>query len=257
MHVAPHLASANALLEQGCYAEAQQALTEAAVQHPLCAETRHCLGQLFLQRGEWEVAAHWLDAALQRSPGRRDTRFQLAWSLWKLHRPQAGLDLLATLESTPTISHLRARLLLDLGRANDALVALSGCELPAADLERGWACWLVGQMDPAKHAWSRWLRAGAADWGTKDALAICLFLLGGGPRVPLCPERPREPIQHLARWFRWLCQHGYDGELEQLIDRGRTLPLPLWRGLQKEWLATAQAEKKPALVDRLRTDVEC
>jgi hypothetical protein len=101
---------------------------------------------------------------------------------------------------------------------------------------------VVDEPREATQAWERWLRAGAADWGTKDALATMLFLLAGGRRPGAAPERPAEPVRHLSDWLRWLARHGRADDVRTVLLRGPRLDPALWGALRPSWLAALAAE---------------
>jgi len=157
----------DALLEAGRYAEAEAALRAAAPADMACARR---LGRLLLQRGAWAEALPWLSSA----PPADDVAFDRAWCLFQLGQPAAAAELLAPLSDDPRAAHLLGRALLEAGRAAEAIAPLTACGLPAADLQLGWCHLVAGRPERAAACWERWMRAGAADWGTKDALALFL-----------------------------------------------------------------------------------
>ncbi|MEB3328488.1 MAG: tetratricopeptide repeat protein [Candidatus Sericytochromatia bacterium] len=234
------LADANTLLAAGRWAEAEAVLAEAARGGQ--AEAALALGRLALQRGAWAQAAAWLTQAREGATDPSAGAFELAWCQLKLGRAREAEALLADLPPGPAALHLLGRARLEVGRGPEARAPLQACGLPAADLELGWAHWLADEPREASRAWQRWLRAGAADWGTKDALATWLFLRTGGPQPDGRPERPAEPVRHLSDWLRWLLRHGRRADVEAAWQRGPRLHRGLWEALRPSWEAVLEAE---------------
>jgi tetratricopeptide (TPR) repeat protein len=237
---------AETLLAAGRWTEAEAVLRAAAGGG--CAAAARRLGRLRLQRGAWAEAAGWLEraGAAEDAPG--DGAFELAWCRLKLGQATEAEALLRHLEPTPAVLHLLGRARLEAGRGPEARAPLEACGLPAADLELGWAHWLADEPQAATRAWQRWLRAGAADWGTKDALATWLFLLVGGSQPGGRPERPAEPVRHLSDWLRWLLRHGRHADVESVLLRGPRLDPGLWAALRPSWQSVLQAEGQLARV---------
>jgi tetratricopeptide (TPR) repeat protein len=229
---------ADALLAAGRWAEAEALLTPAAAGG--CAQAALALGRILLQRGAWREAAEWLARA--RRPDDSAGTFELAWCRLKLGEAAEAEALLANLPPSPQVLHQLGRARLEAGRGPEARAPLQACGLPAADLELGWAHWLADEPRDATRAWERWLRAGAADWGTKDTLATWLFLLTGGRQPGGRPERPAEPVRHLSDWLRWLLRHGREADVQAVLLRGPRLDRGLWDALRPSWCAVLEAE---------------
>lgn len=242
------LADALALLEAGRYEDAETALRALA---PAVPEAGAHLGRLLLQRGAWPEALPWLERAHAAAAGDADLAFARGWCLFKLDRPAEAADVLEPIQDRPDAALLLGRAWLEAGRAAEALGPLEACGLPAADLAAGWCHFVCGRTARAASCWERWMRAGAADWGTKDALATFLFLLGGGARPSGRPERPAEPLRDMDLWFRLLVRYGLWDEVGAAIDRGPALDPILWAGLRARWRATLEREGRPAEASRL------
>lgn len=246
------VAVALTLLEAGRYDAAEAHLRAAAELSPAGAEApRRLLGRLLLRRGAWAEALPWLTRAHGDSPGDSDVAFDLGWCLFKLDHPAQAAGVLEPLQDRADAALLLGRAWLEVGRAVDALGPLTACDLPAADLPAGWCHYVLGRPAAAAACWERWMRAGAADWGTKDALARFLFLMGGGPRPKGRPERPAEPLRDMDRWFRLLVRYGREADVEAALARGPELDPLLWRGLRQRWADTLKQEGRPARADRL------
>jgi tetratricopeptide (TPR) repeat protein len=245
------VARAHALLEQGRYDEAEALLRASALAAPGHVASGRLLGKLLLQRGAWEAAAPWLGAAAAAAPPDDAVAFDLAWCLFKLDRPAEAAALLEPLRGRPDAAHLLGRAWLEAGRAEDARPVLAGCGLPAADLDLGWCHFVAGRPDEAAACWERWMRAGAADWGTKDTLATFLFLVGGGARPSGRPERPAEPLRDLDRWIGLLARYRLVDEIVAAIERGPALDPAMWQALRPMWGATLRREGLADLGARL------
>lgn len=246
----PPLAAALALLEAGRYDDAETAFrAEAAA--PGGEAACGPLGRLLLQRGAWAEACPWLARAHGAAPDDREIAFALGWCLFKLDRPSEASTVLVPIQEWPDAALLLGRAWLEAGRAAEALGPLEACGLPAADLPSGWCHYVSGRTTSAAACWERWMRAGAADWGTKDALAMFLFLLGGGARPSGQPERPAEPLRDMTLWFRLLVRYGLWNDVEAAVRRGPALEPVLWRALRARWHETLQNEGRSAEADRL------
>lgn len=200
------------------------------------------MGSVLLQRGEWESALPYLQSAVTADPGDSATRFNLGWCLYKLERYEEAEAALQPLDERPDVQHLMGKICLEAGQGERALAYLEACPLPAAGLARGWARYVAGKPQAAADCWQEWLRAGAADWGTKDTLAMFLFLLQGGRRPSGQPERPAEPLRDMDHWFRILLRYQRFEDVEAVIRRGPQLGDRLWRPLRKKWAATLVKE---------------
>lgn len=224
--------------------EAERLLTEAVAEAPGgYGVPRRLLGILYFQRGAWAEAEPLLHAAALVEPDNQDLRFQLGWCLYKLERYDEALDALEPLKERPEALHVLGKIHLECGRAAEALALLGTCPLPAAGLARGWAYYLTGQRSAAAACWDEWMRAGAADWGTKDTLSTFLFLLDGGRRPSGQPERPAEPLRDMDQWFRLLLRHQRFDDVEAVIQRAPQLGDRLWVPLRKLWGRTLAREE--------------
>ena len=97
---------------------------------------------------------------------------------------------------------------------------------------------VAAEAGPERDAW---LRAGAADWATKDALGLVLALIGGGTLPTSAPERPAEPVAELGLWLRWLLRHERFEDVERWVEGAMRLPAGWWVPLRREWgIALAQ-----------------
>ena len=232
-----------AYTELGRHAEGEACLRQAIAESPPGFVVPHAVwGARLLERGDWAEAQPLLAAAHQAAPGDADVRFKLGWCLFHLERFEEAEEVLQPLSGMPHAQQLLGQVLLEAGQAGRALEPLKACPLPSAGLARGWALYLTEQPQAASEAWNDWLRAGAADWGTKDTLAKFLFLLMGGSRPTTQPERPAEPLRDMDRWFRLLLRHHRFDEVQAVIERGPELGERLWRPLRKRWGITLLKE---------------
>jgi tetratricopeptide (TPR) repeat protein len=234
---------AGAQLNLGRYDEAEANFRRAIAEAPATfVPPRRMLGMLHLQRGEWAEALPLLKDADTYAPGDAEVRFNLGWCLYKLERWDEAEEVLRSLADLPNAQHLLGKVLLEAGRGEQALPLLEACSLPAAGLARGWAYYVVGRNVAAADVWNEWLRAGAADWGTKDTLSMFLFLMQGGRRPSGEPERPAEPLRDMDQWFRLLLRHQRFDDVEAVIGRGPELGERLWVPLRKKWGITLAKE---------------
>lgn len=232
-----------ALLNLGRNQEAEAALEQAVAEAPAASWLpRRALGTLRLQRGDWHGALPLLEAAVAAAPGDEESRFACGWCLYKLGRLEAARERLLPLAERPDVQHLLGQVALELGEADEALRLLSATPLPAAGLARGWAYMVAGHAREAAACWDDWMRAGAADWGTKDALATFLFLMQGGRPPSGQPERPAEPVRDMDQWFRLLLRYERFDEVEAIIQRGPELGAPLWPLLRSRFAITLAKE---------------
>ncbi|MDB5098549.1 MAG: glycosyl transferase [Cyanobacteria bacterium RYN_339] len=228
-------------LQQGRNVEAEQALEVAVNEAPPGFTRAHqLLGAQHMQRGNWHAALPLLEAAFGNEP--EEVRFNLAWCRFKLERYDEAAEILQPLAGTPEGQHLLGRVRLEQGQGEEALALLEACPLPPAGLARGWAFYLTGKPEKAAACWEEWLRAGAADWGTKDTLATFMFLIQGGRPPKGEPERPAEPLRDMNLWFRLLVRYHRFDDVEAVLGRGPQLGDRLWRPLRKLLAATLANE---------------
>lgn len=222
--------------------EAAEALLRAAVDEAPAGfgNAHRLLGGQVLQRGDWAGALPLLERAFAAEP--ETSRFNLGWCLYKLERYEEAIATLLPLAERQEVKHLIGKAYLEAGQGATALELLESCTLPPAGLARGWAYYVTGAGKPAAACWEEWMRAGAADWGTKDALATFLFLLDGGRPPKGQPERPAEPLRDMDQWFRLLLRHKRFDEVERAVSRGPQLAEPLWRQLRLKWGVTLAKE---------------
>jgi tetratricopeptide (TPR) repeat protein len=232
---------AYAWLQQGKNVEAEAALVQAVAEAPPGFTRAHqLLGGQHMQRGDWKQALPLLERAFANEP--EEVRFNVAWCRFKLERYDEAAEAALPLAGTPDGQHLLGRIRLEQGRGDEALDLLEACPLPSAGLARGWAYFLTGKAERAAACWEEWLRAGAADWGTKDTLAMFMFLMQGGRPPKGQPERPAEPLRDMALWFRLLVRYQRYDEVEAVLQRGPQLGDRLWRPLRKALGATLANE---------------
>lgn len=233
---------AAACLDLGRHAEAEGLLEQALAESPAAfALPRRLAGMMKLQRGEWSGARGLLQQAFTVEPDDA-TRFHLGWSLYMLEAYDEAERILLPLAERPEVQQLLGKVYLDWGKGAPALSLLGDCPLPSAGLALGWAAYVTGDPPRAAEAWNHWLRAGAADWGTKDTLSTFLFLLQGGRRPSGQPERPAEPLRDMDQWFRLLLRYECFDDVERAITRGPDLGDRLWLPLRKKWAVTLASE---------------
>lgn len=238
-------------LAAGRYKEAESLLEEACRMMPNALEPRRQLGGLYLQKGEWGAAMEWLRQALKLAPDDASLQYQLAWCLCATECPEGAIPLLERLPATPPHQHLLGKAYLFSGQLTLALDSLQNSNLPAADLEMGWCYWLLDDPTQASHAWERWMRAGAADWGTKDALATFWFLLGAGAGPRGVPERVLEPTRHMQKWFKLLLRYQRMHDVTTVIKKGAELSPAVWTALRPALKIACLHADEPGLAEKL------
>lgn len=205
-------------------------------------------GEIDFLNGRWAQAYPALRERARSAPAEAGLRFKLAWCATKLDCPEEAVAWLQGLSPREAQAELLyGRALLACGRARPAIDALVASGMPAADLELGFAHYVLGQREQAKAAWSRWLRAGAADWGIKDALARFLALLDGGPLPQGEIERPEEPLAAMAAWAGILARYGLADEVERLAGSGPRLGARLWGRWRPKLEARLASAGSPAV----------
>lgn len=230
-----------AWLNLGKNVEAEQLLQQAVAESPADFGRAHrLLGTQLLQRGEWAAALPLLQRGFAVEP--EEARFGLGWCYYKLEQYEEAADVLQPLVERPEVQHLLGKVHLEAGDGKRALELLEACSLPSAGLARGWALYVTGDRQRAATVWEEWLRAGAADWGTKDTLAMFLFLLEGGKPPKGQPERPAEPLRDMNQWFRLLIRHRCFNEVERAVTRGPQLNERIWWPLRRMFGATLLQE---------------
>ncbi|GEM_PF-880528 len=193
------------------------------------------LGQHHMQQGQWQDARAFFQRAWTVQPQRADLALAFGWCEAKVDNQAAAIPILQPFGDVPQIQALLGRCHLETGHADEALASLATSTLPSVDLLRGWAYWVQSQPRKAAQAWEAWLKAGAADWGSKDSLSRMLFLLEGGRPPQNEPERIAEPIAEMANWFRILLRHQRFGDIEAVIQRAPKLGVRMWRELRRAW----------------------
>ncbi len=204
------------------------------------------LGALLVERGTFDEAVPVFEEALSRSPAAPDVALKLGWCLYKLARYERAEAVLGAQAPEPQAELLLARVLLDTGRAEQALPHLAESALPAALLPLGWAHFVLGQPEPAGRAWDAWLAQTPDDNHAKTALLLIRTLLGNAPLGAADAYAFCEPPKEMDAWVLQLLRYQQHRHVEHLILRGPLLGSAVWPLLRMRW---AQAMVVEGFVD--------
>ncbi len=236
----------HALRELGRGDEAMAQLRMATAQAPAEYADAHAeLGALLMDRGALGEAVPLFEEAYRRSPSASGVALKLGWCLYKLSRFERAEAVLRDQGSETQAELLLARVLLDTGRAEQALALLVESVLPAAQLTLGWAYFLLGQFGPAGRAWDAWLAQTPDANSTKAALLLFRMLLGVVPEASE-PVSSHEPPQEMDTWVLLLLRYQQTTHVEHLVRRGSLLGSAVWPNLRMRW---AQAMVVGGFVD--------
>lgn len=227
-----------ALRKLGRIDEALVQLRVAAAHAPAgFAKAHNELGALLADSGALDEAVSAFEEACARNPAEPGAALMLGWCLYKLERHERAEVVLRSLAQDPQVEWLLARVLLDTGRAEQALPLLTHSVLPATALSLGWTHFVLGQLDAARKSWDAWLVQTPGNTSAKTALLVLRHLLGEVDLGPgpvgqhLAPEPPRE----LDAWVLLLLRYQRTAEVEQLVRRGCLLGSTVWPLLRMRW----------------------
>lgn len=193
------------------------------------------LGALLVDCGEIDEAASVFEEAVSRNPHESGVAFNLGWCLYKLQRYDRAEVVLRGQTFDPQAELLLGRVLLDTGRAQEALPLLTGNVLTAALLTLGWAHFLMGHHESARATWDVWMAQTPGTTSSKTALSLLRALLGevaaGAADALLSVEPPKE----VDAWVLLLLRYQQTAHVQQLIRRGTLLGSAVWPPLRMRW----------------------
>jgi tetratricopeptide (TPR) repeat protein len=237
----------HALRHLGRGDEAMVQLRTAMTQAPTEYADAHAeLGALFLDRGAIEEAVSFFEEAYRRRPAASDVAFKLGWCLHRLARFEKAEAVLRDQIRAPQVDLLLARVLLDTGRAEQALALLIENELPASLLTLGWVHFVLGHLESAGQAWDAWLAQVPDDNGSKTALVQLRRLLGDTVQVAIESKSPGEPPREMDAWVLLLLRYQRSTHVSEVIRRGPLLGSTVWPRVRMRW---AQAMVVDGFVD--------
>ena len=193
------------------------------------------MGALLMERGAFAEAGPFFEEAYRRSPADPGVALKLAWCLYKLARFERAEAVLRDRASEPQADLLLARLLLDTGRAEQALALLAKNVLPGALLTLGWTHFVLGHLEPAGQAWKAWLAHTPEENSSKTALVLFRLLLGAAADTATESLLPSEPSREIDAWVLLLLRYQKFTHVDQIIRSGPLLGSAVWPHLRMRW----------------------
>ena len=215
--------------------EAMVQLQKAIAQAPAEFSNAHAeMGALLMDSGLVEQAAPLFEEAYCRNPTDGGVALKLGWCLYKMGRLDRAEGILRGIAKDPQTELLLARILLDTGRAEQALVLLAANTLPAALLIVGWSHFVLGHSAHATRVWDAWL-VHTPD-GNSTKLALLLFRLlttaGVAQAAPSSwPEAPKE----LDVWILLLFKYPVTNSFDAIVRHGSVVLGGQWPTVRMRW----------------------
>lgn len=202
---------------------------------PTYANAHVELGSLLLQRGALDQAGPILEEAYRRSPNGGGVALSLAWCLYRTKDFSGAENILRGLDLDPKTAHLLARVLLDSGKAIEALPVLTASPLPEALLTLGWAHLVLGQAELANSAWDSWTIRASGPNSARHLVNIFRVLLSSDPiQIPL-KDWPLESLHEADAWLILLLRYQRHDEVARVLDRAPILGGGVWPVLRMRW----------------------
>ena len=193
------------------------------------------LGATLLELNHPEQALPLLEEARRRAPTSSEVAIQLAWCWYKLKHLQAAERTLREFPDDPQSSLLLGRVLLESGKADQALSVLSIGPRPAAFFTIGWAHLTLGQLSLADQAWDSWLNGNTQDDPRKSPLSMFRLLLSDSPIAASTSDEDVRIFSEMGTWLCMLIFYGRDRIVEYVIDRARLTGPLVWPSTRKRW----------------------
>lgn len=216
--------------------EAIDLLRTAITESPPAHSNAHAeLGSIFLQRGALEQAAPILQEAHRRNPSEGGAGFNLAWCLYRLEKFIDAENVLLQLDDAPITRHLLARVMLESGKATQALPLLAASTLPEALLTLGWAHFVLGQSELARIAWDTWTSRASTPNSTRLSVDIFRFLLSSAPISITFKDWPLESLHEADAWLILLLRYQRHDDVTRLLQKAPILGSRVWPILRMRW----------------------
>jgi tetratricopeptide (TPR) repeat protein len=226
---------AQALRKLGRGDEATAQLQKAIAQAPAEFPSAHAeMGSLLMDSGAIERAAPFFEEAYRRSPNDGGVALKLGWCLYKLSRLGSAEVVLRGAAKEPQTDLLLARILLDTGRAEQALASLTANDLPAALLTVGWCQFVLRHYESAAREWDAWLVHAPDGNNAKVALLLFRQLIGDGPAQAapsLLPEAPKELDSCILLLIKYQLTDCFD----EIVRRGSAVLDGQWPTVRIRW----------------------
>ncbi len=229
-------ALAHALRRAGRFDEAIAELQTAIRQIPPEYANAHAeMGFLLVERGAISDAVPFLEEAYRRTPNAAGVAFQLSSALYLLGKVGRAEEILRRQIADPTRDFLLARILLETGKADQAIELLTDHRQPAALLTLGWANFVLGFTEQSASAWNAWLSQVADENELKGLLvlfrALIAEVLDGPEAVFHGAVVPRE----VDAWVLLLFRYQLTVCIDRLFDRIGLAMGALWPDIRIRW----------------------
>lgn len=231
-----HTSLAQALIHMNRSEEAIDLLRTAITESPPAYAKAHAeLGSLLLQRGTLVQAAPILEEAYRRNPKEGGAAANLAWCLYRMENFAGAENILRSLDDGPRTGHLLARVLLDSGKAIEALPLLTTSPLPDALITLGWAHFVLDQAELANRAWDSWSQRGSDDNSTRSSLDMFRILLSSDPIPITLQDWPLAPLHEAGAWLLLLLRYQRAQDVAQVLQRAPIVVGAVWPILRMRW----------------------
>lgn len=216
--------------------EALVSLRIAAAQAPAGYADAHAeLAELLMERGALDEAVPLFEEAHRRSPTASGIAFKLGWCLYKLEQVDKAEAFLGGQTADPQAELLLARILLETGRAQQALTRLAANALPAALITVGWCQFVLGHSEAAERAWDAWLAQTPDTNTSKAALVLFRCLMGDATSAVVGPLPGGEAPREMDAWVLLLLRYQQTEQVDQIIRHGLRLGGPAWIDVRMRW----------------------
>ena len=234
---------ARALRRLGRADQAIAQLRLAVDQAPTDVSNAHVdLGDLLIERGALDQATLVLEEALRRTPASTDVALKLGWCCYKMARFERAEGILRNQARGSQVDLLLGRVLLDSGKAHEALDFLHKNPLAAALLPLGWSYFVLGDAQAAAHAWDPWMAQAPIDSSSRVALTLMRVLLTGDGFADDLAQWSDEFSRDMESWMMLLLRYQQAVQVEQIIGRGALLGPSIWSALRMRWAQTLVVE---------------
>ncbi len=226
---------AQAMRNLGRGEEAVPLLRAAITEAPPNYSNAHAeLGSILMAQGAMALAALELEEAYRRNSKDPVVGLNLAWCLHRIDDLDRAESTLCGLERGPKIDHLLGRVLLENGKAEQAIPLLAASPIADALLTLGWAHCALGHTESANQAWNAWLDA-TQDSDTKPALRLFRALLSDEPIADAFNAAQIGSMHEMEKWLLLLLRYARNADAKRVIQRAGALEKNLWSILRSRW----------------------